>query len=368
MLSRTKLIVGFGLAVAVGISVSGCATTQTATPLSTTTSAAPTTTDPATVGGSDVGPGPYRIEATVAVGENPHSVAIDPGTHSAYVAHYADSTDEQSVSVIDTRTQAVTARIPVGQVFPESPQAIAVDPLTHLVYLACGNSAGNLLVISPDSQSVTATIDVGGDPSAVVVDPDRSTVYVANQFSRTVTAVDTVARAVVATIPVEGNPISLAVDPTTHDLWVVSDSGVTVIDPATHAVSAKIGVDDDPHYIAIDPQERIAYVTHSGMGPVSLIDTVSRTRLDSISLGERGSAYAIAVDPVEHTVYLTGLSFNTVTMIAARTREVTAVRYSGITLSNEYGSNTRGATVDPATHHLYVTNSDAAQIEVIAPQ
>lgn len=92
MHSRTELIAGIGLAVAVGVFVSGCTAPRAATPLSTTTAAAPTTTDPATVGGSRIGPGPYRVEATVAVGENPRSVAIDPGAHKAYVAHYADST------------------------------------------------------------------------------------------------------------------------------------------------------------------------------------------------------------------------------------------------------------------------------------
>ncbi|WP_416382149.1 hypothetical protein [Nocardia higoensis] len=293
---------------------------------------------------------------------------MDPETHEAYVAHYADSTADQSVSVIDTHTRAVTATIPVGQVFPDSPQSIAVDPVTHLVYLVCGNSAGELLVISPDSRTVTARIDVGGDPAALVVDPVRSTVYVANQFSRTVTAVDTVTRAVVATIPVDGHPTGLTVDPSTHHLWVVSGDDVSVIDPETYTVSTTIRIDEDPKFIAIDPQQRTAYVTHYEGNSVSLIDTVSRTRTGSVSLGERGHAFAAVVDPTAHTVYFTGGVFQIVTMIDTFTREVTAVRLSGITPSTEYGSKTWGAAVDPATHHLYVTNENAGQIEVITPR
>ncbi|WP_370465674.1 YncE family protein [Nocardia sp. GTS18] len=216
MLSKTRLVAVLGLAVAVGISLSGCSAPRPATQPSTTSVAAPTTTDPATIGGSSIGPGPYRVEATVAVGENPRSVAIDPGTHRAYVAHYADSTDQQTVSVIDTRTRDVAARIPVGKVYPHGPQSIAVDPVTHLVYLVCGNSAGQVVVISPDTDTVTTTIDFEGDPFAVVVDPDRSTLYVANRLSRTVTAIDTITRTVRATIAVDGYPTGLAVDPNTH--------------------------------------------------------------------------------------------------------------------------------------------------------
>lgn len=302
----------------------------------------------------------------MAVGANPRSVAIDPDTRRAYVAHYVDSAGEQSVSVIDTRTHVVIAEIPVGRAFPDKPQSIAVDPVTHLVYLVSGNSAGKVLVIDPDSRAVTATIEFAGDPTAVVVDPSRSSLYVGNRFSRTVTVIDTVTRSVVATIPVSGWPSGLAVDPATHDLWVVSGAEVSVIDSATTTVRTTIRIGDDPAYIAIDPETRTAYVTHSDGNSVSLIDTVSRTPAGSVSLGERGHAFAAVVDPAVHTVYLTGTVFQTVTMIDTRTRTVTAVRSSGITRAARFGSDTHGAAVDPASHYLYVTNENTGQIEVIA--
>ncbi len=363
-----KLIAVLSLGVAAAVAVSGCGATVPAASLPTTTAPTTTTTaiDPATVGGSRIGPGPYKVEATVAVGANPRSVAIDPELRRAYVAHYVESAAEQSVSVIDIRTQTVIAEIPVGQVFPAKPQSIAVDPVTHLVYLVCGNSAGKVLVIDPDTQSVTATIEFDGDPAAVVVDPSRSTLYVGNRFSRTVTVIDTVTRAIVATIPVNGNPSGLAVDPATHHLWVVSGDGVSVIDSASSTSSATIRVGDEPAYIAIDPETRTAYVTHSDGNSVSLIDTVSRTPAGSVSLGDRGRAYAAVVDPVVHTVYLTGTVFQTVTMIDTLTRTVTAVRSSGITPYARFGSDTHGAAVDPIAHYLYVTNEDTRQIEVIA--
>lgn len=43
-------------------------------------------------------------------------------------------------------------------------------------------------------------------------------------------------------------------------------------------------------------------------------------------------------------------------------------RNSGITAANWYGSDTFGAAVDPNGNHLYVTNGDADQVEVIAPR
>ncbi|WP_280298279.1 YncE family protein [Nocardia neocaledoniensis] len=330
--------------------------------------AAPTTTDPAAVGGSSVGPGPYRVEATVPVGPSPRGVALDPGARRAYVAHYVEGAGRQSVSVIDTRSNVVTAEIPVGQVFPDKPQAIAVDPTTRLVYLAGGNSAGKMCVIDPDSSALIATIEVDGDPVAVVVDPARNLVYVANRFSGTVTAIDTVARKVVATIPVPGHPSGLAVDPASHHLWVASRTGISVVDPASFTVSATLRLDDEPAYIAIDPQSRTAFVTHADAHSVSLIDTANRAPVGNISLGERGMAYAAAVDPAAHSVYLTGGAFQTVTVIDTRTRAVTAVRNAGVSRADRYGSDTYGVAVDPENHHVYVTNSGVDGVEVLAPR
>ena len=57
------------------------------------------------------GPGPYRVTATVHVGNYLSGVAVDPGTHTVYVAHQLDGT----VSVIDASTHTVTATVPVGR-------------------------------------------------------------------------------------------------------------------------------------------------------------------------------------------------------------------------------------------------------------
>jgi YVTN family beta-propeller protein len=54
----------------------------------------------------------YRVTATVAVGKNPWGVAVDPDTHTVYVVNRGD---DNSVSVIDASTRAVTATVPVGK-------------------------------------------------------------------------------------------------------------------------------------------------------------------------------------------------------------------------------------------------------------
>ena len=64
------------------------------------------------------------------------------------------------------------------------------------------NEAANTVsVIATASNTVTATIPVGIFPTGVAVSPDGSTVYVANFIDETVSVIATATNTVTATIP-----------------------------------------------------------------------------------------------------------------------------------------------------------------------
>jgi YVTN family beta-propeller protein len=64
----------------------------------------------------------------VKVGLWPQQIAINAKTNRIYVVN----THADSVSVIDGRTNAVTATVPAG----DGPWAVAVDPVADMVYVA----------------------------------------------------------------------------------------------------------------------------------------------------------------------------------------------------------------------------------------
>jgi YVTN family beta-propeller protein len=78
-------------------------------------------------------------------------VAVDPGSHTVYVANLNDGT----VSVIDASTRTVTATVPVGS----TPNEVAVDPGTHTVYVN-NDGDGTVSVIDASTRTVTATVHV----------------------------------------------------------------------------------------------------------------------------------------------------------------------------------------------------------------
>jgi YVTN family beta-propeller protein len=268
------------------------------------------------------------VTATIPVGLNPIGVAVDPGTHTAYVTNYYGGT----VSVIDEASNTVTATIPAGSL----PGAVAVDPGTHTVYVA--NGGGTVSVIDEATKTVTATIPVGGNPEAVAVDPGTHTVYVAH-YEGTVSVIDEATNTVTVLITVGFFAFGVAVDPGTHTVYATSNQfagTVSVIDEATSTVTATIPVGSFPRGVAVDPGTHTAYVATSGA--VSVIDEASNTVTATIPVGE---AFGVAVDPGTHTVYATNFTDGTVSVISPASAAVLPVAVSG---SQTYGSSTPSFT------------------------
>src|ERR1700685_1742798 len=91
----------------------------------------------------------------------------------AYVPNYLDET----VSVIDTSTNTVSATITVGT----SPNGVAITPDGSMAYIANGGSSGVVSVIDTSTKNATATISVGEFPTGIAITPDGSTAYVLTQ-------------------------------------------------------------------------------------------------------------------------------------------------------------------------------------------
>jgi YVTN family beta-propeller protein len=108
------------------------------------------------------------------------------------------------------------------------------------------NTEGNTVsVIDTATNAVTATITVGFTPAGVAVSPKGGRVYVTNENSNSVSVIDTKTNKVRKTITGFNLPLGLAVTPNGKELYVanVNDSTVSVIDTATLSVSTISGFD-----------------------------------------------------------------------------------------------------------------------------
>lgn len=187
---------------------------------------------------------------------NPIGVAVDPGTHTVYVANL----ESQTIAVIDTTTVPATLTN-VGQ--PESrPWAIDVDTTSHKAYAAT-LFGGSVEVISGTSHQKSIYGFIG--PIQVTVDPSTQRAYVVNNNSDAVSVIDTSTDTLVDSFTAGSGPADIAVDQVTHTAYVTNrnDDTVSVIDQATHALIGTVAVGDHPLAVEVDPTTHRVYVTNA---------------------------------------------------------------------------------------------------------
>ncbi len=133
----------------------------------------------------------------MTVGANPAGVVVNPAGTRVYVTNYSSN----SVSVLDTASNAVTATVAVGT----HPVGVAVDPTGTRAYVA--NQSGNTVsVINTASNTVIVAVTVGAFPVGVAANTSGTRVYVTNYSSNTVSVLDTASNTVATTVAVGNSP------------------------------------------------------------------------------------------------------------------------------------------------------------------
>ncbi len=197
---------------------------------------------------------------------------------------------------------ALVGSIPVGK----GPSELALDPATHTIYVANGNNddgpnAGGDTVSAIDDRHCNAlelsrcnrpwpTIKVGDLPSTIAIDQETGTIYVANGNNAvsvfngaTCNAVDhSGCGQAPATVPVGLAPLGIFADPANHTVYIANSNGITgtgsttvsMLDSAT-CNAAHLGacpttppptvdVGADPDYVDVNLATHTVYVTTLG--------------------------------------------------------------------------------------------------------
>src|SRR6266480_3375071 len=201
---------------------------------------------------------------------------------------YITNRDDSTVSVIDTASNTVTATVTVGG----SPNGVAVTPDGAHVYVA-NISDGTVSVIATATNTVSATVTVGVAPISVAVTPDGAHVYVANFNDNTVSVIDTAINTVTATVTVGANPAGIAVTPDGARVYVGNFYGntVSVIATATNTVTATVPVGVFPQGVAVTPDGAHVYVANQNDASVSVIATATNTVTATVPVGNSPRAF-----------------------------------------------------------------------------
>jgi predicted alpha-1,2-mannosidase len=280
-----------------GLTFAPASATVTAAAGATTRTRMTVTADPALPSGY------YRVtvSATAANGAVVRTVHLivavtTPGATipTAYVTNYADAT----VTPVDMRTATPGPTIAVGN----GPDGVVLTPDNTEAYIA-NNNSNSVTVLATADNRVVATIPVGSVAADVDVTRDGTTVWVSNYGDGTVQPIDTATHTAGAPVAVGANPQRLRISLDGARLWVPNQGSgtVSVIDLATRTPVRQVAVGAAPFGLAFSPDGRSAYVGTADS--VSVVDTTSLTVVRTIRLASSPAGMAMAPDG--HILYVT---------------------------------------------------------------
>lgn len=241
--------------------------------------------------------------ATYALSGTPTGLAVKPPAGQfLYVARVGDGGADGSVAVIDTTTNTLSATVPLD---PSCHAAdVVLTPNGHFAYVTgyCGSpSSGKTFVVD------TATNSLVGSPIAVTstafgltITPNGHFVYVGSQFDSNVSIIATATNTVVATVsnpdgyPMGQQPVIAPDGSAVYVAGTVVSVIGSAINTVTDTYDALGGM--TPSTLGITADGRLLYAT-SSLGPNTIvIDTVTKTLVDTISM-EGGNRITIAEVP-----------------------------------------------------------------------
>jgi YVTN family beta-propeller protein len=212
--------------------------------------------------------------------------------------------------------------------------------------------------LSSSSES-NSGIEVNTFPVGIAVNPNTNKVYVANEYSNTVSVIDTKTDEVQATINVGNFPYGIDINPVNNRVYITNrgSNTVSVIDGSVDTKLLDITVGSSPVGIAVDPTANWIYITNFNDGTLSVIDGITNEVNDTISVGK--TPYGIAVNPLSNKIYVAHIDSNTVSVIDGETKKITA--------KIPVGKSPTGLAIDitEGNNRLYVANHNSDSVSVI---
>jgi YVTN family beta-propeller protein len=178
-------------------------------------------------------------------------------------------------------------------------------------YILALNQEANISVIDPllefGGSKLLNLVALKSPGEDWALTSDQARLFVSMPQSGQVAVVDTRTWKAVATVETGGRPRRLALQPDEHYLWVGNDApgvrgGVAAIDTAELKIAAHIPTGGGHHEIAFSADNRFAFVTNRDDGTLTVIDVRNLARLKDIKTGTR--ATALALSPSSKAAYV----------------------------------------------------------------
>jgi YVTN family beta-propeller protein len=227
----------------------------------------------------------------VKVGGNPYNLNFSPDGRYLYVLDWSSDTSGDEVVVYDLATERVEAKIevstwPAHSVFSRDGTRLYVS----------GETAGDVTVIDTVTRAITARlVHGGGDAMGLALTADGKTLYAAAGENRAIVKIDTATHRVVGTIALPGivHDAVLTLDGKHLYTTLRRDHRLAVVSTADERVVATVALKGYPDLVTMDPAGRHAFVTLRHANRVGVIDVTTHKEIRSIPVGRAPHGMAL---------------------------------------------------------------------------
>lgn len=266
------------------------------------------------------------VTNTVPVGRRPRGITLNADGSRLYVC----ASDDDRIEIFDTASMAKIGEIPSGI----DPEQFVLHPDDRQLYIANEND-DVVTVVDTAFRHVIGQIDVGVEPEGMAVSPDGRLVINTSETTNMVHWIDTASLTLIDNTLVDQRPRDGVFTRDGSALWVSSEIGgtVAIIDVAKRDVIKTIsfrigGVSPDriqPVGIELTRDGRYAFVALGPANHVAVVDAKSHAVLDYLLVGRR--VWHLALNGDESRLYTTnGVSGDVTVIDVARLEPVKSIR------------------------------------------
>jgi 40-residue YVTN family beta-propeller repeat len=259
----------------------------------------------------------------------------------------AQEGSEQKVISLKSKPIINSGSFPVG---------IDINPITNKLYVA-NQFSNTISVIDIDKSKVEKNIDVGNSPYDVDVNPFSNRIYASNRDSDTISVIDGFTNKELTNISVGDSPLGIGINLGRGWVYVANldSKTITVIDAINNHIIKTLKYASLPYDVVINPVTNKVYVSDLGKDSVLVLDGSNNTLVSTIPVGLNPSV--LAINTQTNTIYVSNFSNDTVSIINGTSNKVET--------NIKVGNNPVGIAVNPRINKIYVNNLADNTISVI---
>ncbi len=232
-----------------------------------------------------------------------HGIALAAEFGKGYISSGKDT----CLTVFDLKTLATLKKVRSTGIIPD---AILFDPFSKRIFAFNGKS-GDATVLDPASDSVIATIALGGKPEVAVTD-GKGRLYLNLEDKSLLAVLDAKTGKILATWPLAPGeePSGLAMDAASGRLFsVCANKLMIVLDAATGKRIATVPIGSGVDGVVYDDAEKRIYASN-GEGTLTIVQALDHDQYGVLqTLPTQKGARTIALDARTHHVFLPTAEF-----------------------------------------------------------